>query len=233
MAIIAILTTVTSASIAGIGSANALNKSASDLGDIFAQARTYAMGNHSYVYVGLEELDPTSSGTAGVGRVAVAVVSGTGGTRPYGNTPGPLSDTGSTPVIPIARLQIFNNLHIANATDLTNGNMATRPPSSTMGFVDLGSVMNTGTGKSMVTFQWPLSGSAQYTFDQVVIEFSPEGTARFQSQPTVTSTVPSYLEVPLLPTHGTTLPTGEALLRANEAALQIDGMTGEVQTYRP
>jgi prepilin-type N-terminal cleavage/methylation domain-containing protein len=234
MAIITILASLTSASIAGIGSANALSNSASDLGDILAQARTYAMGNDTYVYVGLEELNATPpDNTAGVGRVAVAVVGAEGGTRPYGNTPGPLSDTGSTPVVLIARPQVFNNLHIAYATDLTNGNMATRPASSTAGFVDLGNVMNTGEGKSTVTFQWPLSGPAKYTFDQVVIEFNPQGTARFQTQSTVTSTVPSYLELPLLPAHGTVIPTGAVLARANEAALQIDGMTGVVQTYRP
>ncbi len=233
MAIVAILAGLTSASIAGIGSASALNKNASDLGDIFAQARAYAMGNETYVYVGLEELNPSSANTAGIGRVAVAMVCATGGTRPYGNTPCQLSDTGPTPVMPISRPQVFDNLHIANAADLTTGNMAARPASSTTGFVDLGNVMNTGAGKSTVTFQWPLSGSAKYTFDHVVIEFSPQGTARFQTQSAFTSMVPSYIELPLLPTHGTTLVTGAALATANEAALQIDGMTGVVQTYRP
>ncbi len=233
MAIIAVLAGLTSASIAGIDSANTLNKSASDLGDIFARARAYAMSNNTYVYVGLEELDSASSNTAGIGRVAVAVVGATGGTRPYGNTPGPLSDTGLTPVVSLARPEVFDNLHIATATDLTNGNLASRPASGTTGFIDLGNVMSTGAGKSTVTFQWPLSGAAKYTFDQVVIEFSPQGTARFQDQTTFSSMVPSYIELPLLPTHGTTLPTGTDFAKANEAALQIDGMTGEVQTYRP
>lgn len=233
LAIVSIFATIVSSSIAGVGAANALNKSASDLADILGEARAYAMGHDIYVYVGLEELNPALSNTKGVGQVAVAVVGSTGGSRPYGNTPGPLSDTGTSPVTLITRPQIFDNLHIASAADLTNGNMAARPASSTMGFVDLGSVMNTGAGKSTVTFQWPLSGAAKYTFDEVVIEFSPQGSARFQVQSTFSGNIPSYLELPLLPAHGTMIPTGAELAKANEAALQIDGTTGVVEMYRP
>jgi hypothetical protein len=100
--------------------------------------------------------------------------------------------------------------------------MSNRPPATAMGFEDLSQLT------SSVTFQWPLSGPAQYTFSKVV-EFDPEGVARFQSKSTFDATVPSYIELPLLPTHGATVPT----LPTDEAAIQIDGMTGVVQTYRP
>ncbi len=226
MTIIGILAGIASVSISGVISSGGLNKATSDLGDVFSQARTFAMRNKTYVYVGLEELSAAQPDTPGVGRVAVVVVASTSGTRPYGNSPCALT---ASEVASIARPEVFENLHIANATDLTNGNMSSRPAAT----VDLGGVMNTGNGMSTVTFQWPLSGSPVYNFNKVVIEFSPQGVARLQNQATFNSTLTSYLELPLVPSHGTIFPTGAALAKVNEAALQIDGITGVVQTYRP
>ena len=219
IAIITILTAATSVSIAGIGSAGALNKQSSDLSDTLAQARAYAMANDTYVYVGLEELDATQTTSSGVGRVVVAVVAATGGTRPYGTTPGPLP---TAAIIPIARLQVFDNLHITNDASLTSGAMSARLPATTTGFIDLSQAIST------VTFQWPLAGTPQYLFTKVV-EFNSQGVARIQSQNTLDSTVPSCIELPLLPTHGTSLP----LVPSNEVAIQVDGMTGVARTYRP
>ena len=100
--------------------------------------------------------------------------------------------------------------------------MTTRPPTSTTGFVDLSQ------STSSVTFQWPLTGAAHYTFNQV-IEIDPQGIARIQSGSAYSSTIPSFIEIGLLPTHGGAVNASSA----NQAAVQVDGMTGAVSIYRP
>jgi hypothetical protein len=189
------------------------------------------MGNNTYVYVGIEETAPFQ-GTAdnqppggqpsqvkGIGRIAVAVVASVDGTRPYLNSPGPLN---ASSVIAVGRLRDFDDLHIAAATMLTNGEMANRPPASTTGFIDLSTAVST------VSFTWPLNGIPEYTFTKV-IEIDPQGIARIQQGGTFDPTIPSYIEIPLLPTHGSTLLANNP----NQAAIQLDGMTGTVNTYRP
>jgi prepilin-type N-terminal cleavage/methylation domain-containing protein len=219
IAIMTVLAAATSISIAGMASAGALDNQSAVLSDTFAQARSYAMANDTYVYVGLEELNAAQPTSSGVGRLVVAVVAATGGTRPYGNTPGALPDDA---VVPVARLQVFDNLHITSDATLTSGAITARPPATTTGFIDLSQAT------SSVSFQWPLSGTPLYLFTKVV-EFNPQGVARFQSQTTLDDSVPSYIELPLLPTHGTVLPA----VPSNEVAIQVDGMTGVARTYRP
>jgi prepilin-type N-terminal cleavage/methylation domain-containing protein len=219
IAIMAVLTAATSISIAGMSAAGALNNQSTDLSDTFAQARAYAMANDTYVYVGLEELNAAQPTSSGVGRLVVGVVAATGGTRPYGNTPGPLP---SDAIVQVGRLQVFDNLHMTSDATLTSGAITARPPATTTGFIDLSQAT------SSVTFQWPLSGTPKYLFTKVV-EFNPQGVARFQSQSTLDASVPSYIELPLLPTHGTVLP----VVPSNEVAIQVDGMTGVARTYRP
>ena len=201
-----------------------LTKAASDIQGVMEQARSYAMANNTYVYVGIEEVDgmnPTSA--PGVGRVVIAVVASKDGTRPYPlnpNTPGALNTTN---IFPLGKALYFDNLHLTNTNALPSvGNMI-RPPAE----VDL------STNISATTFNLPITasaGAAKYSFTNVV-EFDPQGTPRYQYQTNTTydPSIQNYLEIPLVPAHGNVAMTN----LANQAAVQIDGVTGAARTYRP
>jgi prepilin-type N-terminal cleavage/methylation domain-containing protein len=218
MAIMAILIGLTSNAFQSMNGAGTFTKNTADIADMLEQARAYAMGNNTYVYVGIQEISSPQASTSGLGRVALAIVASVDGMRPYLNSPTALSGTA---LVAIAPLKYFDNLHIATSS-LENGAMANRPPSSTPGFVNLSSTTST------VTFQWPLTGAAQYTFSQV-IEIDPQGVSRVQTESNFSSTIPSYIEIPLLPTHGGVVSANDA----NQSAIQVDGMNGTISTYRP
>ena len=198
-----------------------LTKAASDIQGVMEQARSYAMANNTYVYVGIEEVDGLNPTAApGIGRVAIAVVASKDGTRPYPqnpNTPGALNITN---IFPLGKALYFDNLHLTNTNALsTVGNMA-RPPAE----VDL------GTNISATTFPIPITGTPRYSFTNVV-EFDPQGTPRsqYQTNTTFDPSIQNYLEIPLVPAHGNVAMTN----LANQAAVQIDGVTGAARTYRP
>jgi Tfp pilus assembly protein FimT len=219
IAIIALLAAVVSPAIQSISSASTLSKSSSDIASALEQARAYAMGNNTYVYVGFQEVSSPQAPASNVGRIEVAIVASQDGTRPYQNSPGPLS---GAQLVAVSRLNYLDNLHMASSSSLTSGNMVSRPPTTTTGFIDISQ------SASAVTFPWPLTGTTQSTFSQV-IEIDPQGVARVQTETTYSPTIPSYIEIGLLPTHGDIVSnTG-----GNEAAIQVDGITGAVTTYRP
>jgi len=201
--------------ISSITSAGRLTQSASDISSVLQQARAFAMAKNTYVYVGMQEVDgskPTSAN--GIGRVAVAVVASLDGTRPY--TSGPLT---ASDLVAISKPQFFNSSHIAAAPTLTNGaNMTSRPTCS----VDLSSAT------ASTSFQWPLTGTAQCTFTKV-IEFDPQGVARVQTGSAYSPAVQSYIELPLVSAHGDVV----AANISDQAAVQVDGVTGAVSIYRP
>lgn len=215
VAILAMLSAIMIPAFTSTGQAGMLSKAASDISGLLEQARTYAMGKNTYVYVGLQEVDvitPTSAD--GVGRVAVAVVASQDGARPYTNSPAPLT----TNITAISKLQYFDNVHLTSASALNNGtNMTGRPAAD----IDLGGTM------AKTSFKWPIPSGNKYIF-QRVIEFDPQGVPRVQTNSTFDSSVNGRIEIALLPTHGNVSSTN-----ANQAAIQIDGITGAVRVFRP
>ena len=225
MGIIGILASLMMPAFNALSGAGTLTKSASDIADILKQARTYAMGKNTYVYVGIQEVDEISpSSSDGIGRVVLATVASVDGMRPYTNNPGLLA---STNIMPLGKPHYFDNLHITNTAALASGpNMTGRPGGSayqgaTNGFVPLGETNST------VTFSWT-NGANQYNFTKV-IEFDPQGVPRVQ-EATYSSAISSYIDIPLIPIHGNMAPT---TVPANQAAVQINGLTGAVRVYRP
>jgi hypothetical protein len=150
----------------------------------------------------------------GIGRVAVAVVASQDGSRPYANTPAPLSGNISA----ISKVRYFDNVHLAAAGELNNGASMTGRPAAA---VDLAGT----TAKT--TFQWPISNPAQHNFSKV-IEFDPQGVPRVQSGATYDSSVSTCIEIALVPAQGNAVTA-----TGNQAAIQIDGVTGAVRLYRP
>jgi hypothetical protein len=198
-----------------------IGKASGDIQGILEQARSHAMANNTYVYVGIQEQDginPTAQN--GIGQVALGVVASVNGLRPYSSnplTPGPLSVSNITPV---GRVKYFVNLHLTNATAVgTNRSMA-----RILSDVDMGTNTN-----CVTTFQIPLTGTAKYSFKRVV-EFDPQGVARYQTNTNILDTsIINYLEIPLMTARGNVAMTNSS----NTAAIQIDGITGAVRLYRP
>src|SRR2546423_7119979 len=68
-----------------------------NIGGLLEQARSYAMANNTYVWVGFKEVDASkdssaSPQTTGTGRVAIAILASRDGTRGYDATNNSLSN---------------------------------------------------------------------------------------------------------------------------------------------
>jgi prepilin-type N-terminal cleavage/methylation domain-containing protein len=214
--VISVMTTGTATLINSLSVSGGVSKSASGISQLLEQARAYAMAKHTYVYLGLTDTEASipAPGT-GTGRIVVAVVTSLDGTRPYRT--GPLS---ADNLAPISRLCYFTNTRIATAASLVNGDrMKGRPTAS----VDMGGAAAT------TTFTWPLTGAAQYNFSRV-IEFDPQGVARVQSGGAYNPSIQTQIEIALSPWNGGASTTTNM---ANQAAVQVDGVTGAVRIYRP
>lgn len=190
---------------------NSLTASAAELGSMLELARSHAMAKNTYVYVGmvgLDEMSVANTNQTGEGRIGAVVMASKIGTRPT------LSGTSikSDEITPVSRVSKLENVVIKNVEATTGG--MDRPLGT--------NVLNQSDFTKIV---WPPSGSAQLTFDKV-IEFSPKGVARMATTSLLSGTdqLDARIEIPLQQFRGA---------NANVAAVQIDGITGAVRTYRP
>jgi prepilin-type N-terminal cleavage/methylation domain-containing protein len=226
-----------------IKSANDLVQATNGVAGVLERARTYAMANNLYVYVGIAEVNSdvpaettpqTPANGSGGGRLAMAAVAVRDGTRGYGllstlSSPAWSAYNRGAALIPLGKLEVFENVHLAASLGKSSetGSM-TRPAVS-------GSyVVGNPACKSITPFSWPLGtdiGAGQYTFDKV-IQFDPQGVARIQYS-TNQDNIVEWMEVALQQTHGSSIPTEPVSPTGAIAAVQIDGMTGAVRVYRP
>jgi len=218
-----------------------LTNTASTIANLLQQARSYAMGRNTYVYIGLEEVDalqaapgPSQTANPGIGRLAVAIVSRSDGNRGYDSdaTGSPLwSNYGSggnfaapTP------LRLFDGVHLADlGAPSSSGEMA-RPA------VDSAYRLGSSTSTSATPFAWPLGrslGAGQYNFT-LVIQFDPQGSARILL-PGHGDAIPKGIEIGLKPSRGNIAPDPATTEGGggDQAAIQITGVSGAVHVYRP
>jgi prepilin-type N-terminal cleavage/methylation domain-containing protein len=237
--IMALLLALVAPAVTSIKQADDLTRSSYGIAKILEQARSYAMANSTYVWVGFKEVDVSKDSSLtpqqpGIGRVAVAVIAARDGTRGYDATSTSLPNpawsnyANGANFIPIGRLQRFENVHLSTVLNgyyyppPVSGNMA-RPYIQSNNYV-------IGNAPSCLTpFDWPLGtaiNGGQYSFKKVIY-FDPQGIARIQYA-TNSDEIRDYIEVGLQQTYGTAISTG-----ANVAAIQLDCMTGSVRMYRP
>jgi prepilin-type N-terminal cleavage/methylation domain-containing protein len=254
MSIMIIMMALAVPSISKFKDARDVSQAVYEIAGLLEQARSYAMANNTYVFVGLTEVDSSvsasvtpqvSTGQSPYGRVAVAVVASKDGTRGYNvniyNGTGDTSGNGSwmanyhngANLVAIGKLQHFDNLHIADlGTPPPSGSMA-RPLASTA--ADISYVLGNPECIALTPFSWPLGTTlhaGQYYF-QSVVNFDPQGVARMQS-PSNVDDIAQWMEIGLQQTHGNLLPpkpSNQAI--GNQAVIQIDCMTGEPHIYRP
>ena len=205
----------------------------SEMAGFVETARTHAMANNTYVYLGFVEYDGSRPAegpqTAGEGRVVVAAVATMDGTRGYNDTSAAgggnawrSSYAKGANLVPVLAPQVYDNIDLVPlGTPPAIGSMARPDPGSDMWRVGGASFK----AESQTPFSLPLGSElagGKYQFDQVLI-FHPDGSMSRQTVSTGQVT-PLWVEIGIRPTVGNT---------ANYAAISINGTTGASRIYRP
>src|SRR5437660_3172586 len=120
MSIIAILMVLVAPAFTNLKSAGDVTGAANAVKGVLDQARTYAMANNTYTWVGFYEEDvaSTTPGTPGVGRLVMSIVASNDGTNIYGSSSGPIDPT---KLIQIGKLTKIDNVHLWTHTDSPSG----------------------------------------------------------------------------------------------------------------
>jgi prepilin-type N-terminal cleavage/methylation domain-containing protein len=257
MAIIVVVLGFAGPAVNSIRGANDFSVNMGTITGFLEQARAYAVANNTYVYVGIGEFDAskstsTSPQVAGNGRLVTCAVATLDGTSGYDvNNPGTWAQNYSTapagtrPIVAnltaIDKLHVYDNIQLVDfSPNPATGQAVPAPPQGTnmyrptvstdyfLGHVD-------SSYPILTPLAWPLGKAlkqGQYNFSQVV-QFDPQGVARLQFASTGESVVP-LIEIDLQPTHGNIAPTPPTNQNVgNQAAIQIDCVTGGVHFYRP
>ena len=217
-------------------------------------ARTYAKANNTYVWVGFAEENagsntpatPTATPAASPypsGRVVMAIVASRDGTTIYNpnslNNPDPIDPTKLTVVTKLVKI---DNVHLPlfAAGTGTGDSFDARPspsPASDYNYSRFGDLNLAGLSApltdSQFPFQYPVGApapTAQYVFRKT-LQFTPRGECRINS----TYDVRRVIEIGLLQTHGSIVPTptpSAGNYIGNVAAVQITGFGSSVKIYR-
>jgi len=223
-----------------------------DVAGMLDQARSYAIANDTYVLAGIVEVSGAQDSSAspqvtGTGRIAMAIIASKSGTRPYQSliNTGSLANWGTSAYgtggafQSVTNLMVLQNIHLVDLQNSTS----LPPQSGNMARPAVGAYYNlsNANGTSSTQFAWPPGRSlsnAQYTFAKV-IEFDPQGCARIISTsntPSYPDAVPQFIEIGLQSAHGAIAggpPSSQSTDAGQIAAIQITGVSGANQTYRP
>jgi prepilin-type N-terminal cleavage/methylation domain-containing protein len=239
MGIIAILMVLVVPAFTNIKSAGDVTSAAYTIKGVLDQARTYAMANNTYTWVGFYEEDvstaSTNPATPGTGRIVMSIVASKDGTTVY--DPNSLAKIDTAKLSQVGKLTKIENVHLATFTDGsgTGSTFATRPPVT----YDTARIGNTTPpNPSLTPFQYPVGNPepvAQYTFVKVV-QFGPRGEARIDN---TNYSLKTAAEIGMIPTHSTTVvdSNGNSInpnlnLVPNRVAVQFTGVGGDVKIYR-
>jgi len=222
LAVIGILVAMGSFAFQGLLSSNQFSRNVYQLADEVKLARSYALANNTYVYLGLTEVDRTQNPGStpqvpGIGRVDVGLVATTDGVS-FDSTN--YNGNNLMLVRPVACLDM---LHIASSLPAaTSGGMA-RPSANVTN-------LNSGSPLFATSFSLPLGtplGAGQYNLS-LSIPFNPQGAI------TINGNAVQYVEIDLLPCLGSVSPSSPASSsQGNQAAVIVDGSTGAVTVCRP
>lgn len=221
MGIVATMAALTVPAMNTLKGGYSVGQAASELSGLFEQARAYAMSHNTYVYVGVLEGDGTREDAAGggTGQVLVAVGAARDGTRQ--------DFTKADGLELISKLRAFKSVQLVD--------FSSPPASGSMARPTVDSAARLGSSAFTIgnPNQWKITkGGVTYTFNKV-IQFDPQGTASAQNA-SDTIALPQRLELALQQAHGNARPAAAPNGNTgNLAVLQIDGLTGGVQLYRP
>jgi hypothetical protein len=241
MSIVALLLVLMGPAFTSLKSGTDVTSAAYTIKGVLDTARTYAMANNTYTWVGFYEEDVSQSSTcpptAGTGRVVMSIVASKDGTKVY--------DANSTSIDPTRLIQVgksvkIENIHLGRLPLGTGtGDTFDSRPSPTPAPVDdsrfgeLNGSPTAPTTNSQYPFQYPVGSPAPtacYTF-QKTLQFNPRGESNINSGlgvGPVTYDVKRIVEIGLQATHGTQVDT----ISPNLVAVQITGFGGSVKIYR-
>jgi type II secretory pathway pseudopilin PulG len=221
---------------------------------VLENARAYAKANHTYVFVGLSEVDSSvdpsvspqiTTGDTPYGRVAVVAVASKDGTSQYQYA---TSDQGNdwtanyangAHLIAVGKLHTYENLHFV-PLDFGSWTPTAHPNSKMARYQPTGSpyILGHALSSSVTPFTWPLGSPLdsgyQYRFDRVII-FDPTGIARIATS-TNGDAIAHVIEIDFQPSHGTVfepLPADFNQDAGNHAVIQLGTTSGAVRVYRP
>ncbi len=232
VAIMALIIAASTPALRGLKGSGDFTKASGSLLDAINLARTYAVANNTYVYLGIAEIQrnqpaSTASATAGIGEIVVAIVASKDGTS--SRTAGTWADNYSNgaDLALVTKLQFFDQVHVATSPFPQGTGTMARPTDNVANF---GS--NTLVDFTQTPFSLPLGrsiGGGQYNFVNV-IPFNPQGAPMPNGQAV------EWIEIDFQPSpgSGSTAPTPPTNVNAgNQAAILIDGSTGVPRLYRP
>jgi len=245
IAIIIALTALLVPAFTSLKGAGDINQAAHTIAGVFEQARTYALANNTYVWVGLYEENTTAAAPTnttppypGKGRVLLAVVAANDGTT---SCQDPASSTGnripliSSQITQVGTLVKIENIHV---TDIgPPPSLASSPapnPNSIAGRPDFPYT----SGSPAFDYQNRISSDDNHSsFNQTLYPFIAQGyvfhkTVRFspRGEASINGTylLRRVAEMGLKPTHGDVVD----LRSANVVAIQFSGVTGKCKIYR-
>ena len=246
--IMILLTALLTPAFTNLKSAGDVISAAYTIKGVLEQARTYAVANNTYTWVGLYEEDGSQSSTnpptPGVGRLVMSVVASKDGTTVYD----PNSNLNPDPIDPSKLVQLnklvkIDNVHLPLFTigSSTGSTFDTRPAlqnDPVVGYNDsrfgeLNGNPTAPTTNAKFPFQYPVgkpAPAAQYTFTKT-LQFNPRGEGRINS----TYDVRRVIEIGLIPTHQNVAPTptpSAGNYAGNVVAVQLNGFAGNVKIYR-
>ena len=246
--IMILLTALLTPAFSNLKSAGDVTSAAYTIKGVLEQARTYAMANNTYTWVGLYEEDGSQSSTnpptPGVGRLVMSVVASKDGTTVYD----PNSNLNPDPIDPSKLVQLnklvkIDNVHLPLFTigSSTGSPFDTRPAlqnDPVVGYNDsrfgeLNGNPTAPTTNAKFPFQYPVGNTApaaQYTFTKT-LQFNPRGEGRINS----TYDVRRVIEIGLIPTHQNVAPTptpSAGNYAGNVVVVQLNGFAGNVKIFR-
>jgi prepilin-type N-terminal cleavage/methylation domain-containing protein len=252
LAIGAVLSALLVSAFTNIKGADDITNASYTIKNTLEKARTYAMANNTYVWVGFYEENATAKAPTnaappypGKGRVILAAVVSKDGTT---SCQDPASTT--TNRIPLAPSQItqvgklvkIENIHI---TDIGPPQLTTPSPSPEASSIDGRPDFPYTSGSPTLDYQNRInSDDAHGPFNQTLYPFVAQGytfykTVRFnpRGEASINSTyaLRNVAEIGLVPTHGSVAPTpppSGGMYGGNVVAIQFGGIGGNFKIYR-
>lgn len=219
--------------VTSLKAANEITSSAYTVKSLVEQARSYALINGTYTWVGFFEedggSDSTNPATPGAGRIVLSMVASKDGTIVYQEpVMNPTTPMDPTKLVQVSKLVKLDRVHLrtfANGSGNGLDTFATRPPIPGAA-PDNAKIGDTTPPASLRPFQYPLgtgSSSAQYTFSKA-IEFTPRGECRVNNS---NYTIRSLMEITFQPIRGSVIDNNKA------HAIQVSGFGGNIKLFQP
>ena len=244
--IIVLLTVLVVPAFTNLKGAGDMTIAADTIAGTLAQARTYAMANNTYTWVGFYEESATSTAVPaatppypGKGRLLLAIVSSLDGTSIFDGSD-PSAVLPATRIAQVGKLVKIEGVHVTDIGPPPSPTPnPTPPPNSLDGRSGLPYTYAAGLNADHFnrlssdsddkTKFWFIAQG--YTFYKTV-RFTPRGEANINS----TYSLKVAAELGLVPTHADVAPTpppsGDRY-SGNVIAIQFSGVGGNVKIYRP